>query len=108
MRVRRGVSLQGLCYHQQLSWSVHHSALLGRMVARCHVTDAGAVTHNLIIYEFIEIGGSIARHPHKFRCERGWHQLSSEPLSIHVRGGREAIGEPVERWLWCGQCGPSR
>ena len=76
-------------------------------MARRHVADAGAVALNLVIQEFVENGGSIACHSHEFGCERGQCQHSSEPLSIHVRGGREAIGEPVVRCLRCGQYGPS-
>ena len=105
-RVQRGVSLQRLRYHQRLSQSVRHSALPGWTVARCHATDAGAVALNLIIQEFMESGGSIARHSHEFGCERGRHQRPLEPLSIRVHGGCEAIGEPVVRWLRCGQRGP--
>ena len=76
-------------------------------MARSHVADAGAIALNLVIQEFIETGGSIARHPHKFGCERGWRQHFSEPLGIRVHGGREAVGEPVVRCLRYGQRGPS-
>ena len=71
--VQRGVSLQGLRYHQWLSQSVHHSALLGRTVARCHVTDAGAIILDIVIHEVEEAGGSIAHHPHELRRERVRH-----------------------------------
>ena len=78
-------------------------------MARCHdVTDAGAITFNLVIYKVMKGGGSIARHPHEFGCERGRHQHLSEPPCIHVRGGREAVGEPIawrSRW---GQRDPYR
>ena len=40
-------------------------------MARCHVADVGAVALNLVIQEFVESGGSIARHSHEFGCERG-------------------------------------
>ena len=81
-RVQRGVSLQGLRYHRWLSRSIRHSALPGQTVARCHITDAGAITLNLVIYEFVEIGGSIARHPHEFGCERG--RVTPSVLSMHL------------------------
>ena len=107
MRVQRGVSLQGLRYHQWLFQSVRHSALPGRTVARLHIADAGAVTLNIVIHEVEETGGSIARHPHEFGRERGRRQHPSEPPSVRIRGGREAVGEPVVRWLQYGQRGPS-
>ena len=77
--------LQGIC----------HSALSGRTVARRHVADARAVTLNIVIHEVEETGGSIAHHPHEFRCKRGQRQHPLEPLGVRVRGGREAVGEPV-------------
>ena len=107
MQVRRGVSLHRLRNHRWLSQSVRHSALLGRTVARCHVTDAGAITLNLVIQELVEIGGSKARHSHEFGCERGQRQRPLEASSICVHGGRKAVGEPVIRWLRCGQRDPS-
>ena len=69
-------------------------------MARRHVADAGAVALNLIIQEFMESGGSIARHSHEFGCERGRRQRPLEPPSVRVSGGREAVGEPVD-----GGCG---
>ena len=56
--------------------------------------DAGAVALALIIREFVESGRSIACHSHEFGCEGGWRQHPSEPLSVHIRGGHEAVGEP--------------
>ena len=63
---------------------------------------------NLIIQEFRESGGSIARHSHEFGCERGRRQHPLEPPSLHVHGGHEAVGEPVAWRSWQGQRGPSR
>jgi hypothetical protein len=77
-------------------------------VARCHdVADARAIAFNIVIHEVVKRGGSVACHPHEFRCERGRHQHLSEPPRICVHGGREAIGEPVARGLQRGQQGPS-
>jgi len=108
MRIRRGVSLQGLCYRRWLSRSIRHSALSGRTVARCHVADARAVTLNIVIHEVKEIGRSIARHPHEFGHERGRRRHPSEPPGVCVRGRCEAIGEPVVWRSQWGQQGPSR
>ena len=85
MRVRRGVSLYGLHYHWRLSWSIHHSALLGQTVARRYVADARAVALNLVIQEFVETGGSIARHPHEFGRERGRRRHPSELTAMAWR-----------------------
>ena len=87
--------------------SIRHSTLPGWTVARRHVTDAGAVTLNNVIPKVEEIGGSIACHPHEFGYERRWRQHFSEPPGVRVHEGREAVGEPIVRWLRCGQRGPS-
>ena len=99
------MSLQGLHYPRLLFWSIHHSVLLGRMVARCHVADAGAVTLAIVIHEVEETGGSIARHSHEFGCERGRREHPSEPLGVCVHEGCEAIGELVVWWLRLGPWG---
>ena len=69
-------------------------------MARHHVIDAGSVTLNLVIQEFVESGESIARHSHKFRCGRGRRQRPLEPQSVRVYEGSEAAGELVMRSLW--------
>ena len=68
-------------------------------MARRHVTDAGAITLAIVIHEVEETGGSIARHSHKFGCERGQRGHPSEPLGVCVHGRREAIGELAIQWL---------
>ena len=107
MRVWRGVSLRGLGYHQQLCWTIRHSAFPGRMVAGRHITDAETIALALVIREFVGNDRSGACHSYEFGCEGGWCQRSSEPPSVSVCGGREAMGEPNIRFLWRGWCSPS-
>ena len=68
-------------------------------MARCHIADAGAITLNIVIHEVEETGGSIARYPHEFGCERRQRQHFLEPPGIRVHEGREALGERVIQWL---------
>ena len=52
-------------------------------MSRClDIADVGAVALNIVIHEVMETGGSVARHPHEFGCERGRHQHPSEPLGM--------------------------
>ena len=76
-------------------------------MARCHVADTGAVTLNLVIYVFVETGGSIAHQPHEFECERGQCQHPSKTLGVRIHGEHEAIGEPDAWQSQQGQRGPS-
>ena len=76
-------------------------------MARRHVADAGAVTLAIVIHEVVKRGGSIARHPHKFGCERGRRQHLSEPPCVRVHKGREAVGDLVTWRSWQRQRGLS-
>ena len=80
------MGLEGLRYPWWLFRSVRHSVLLGPTVPRRHVTDAGAVTLNIIIHEVEEIGGSIARHPHEFGRERGGAGILRSPRAYAFVG----------------------
>ena len=96
----KGVMSSSLRHHRRLSQSVRHSALPGQRVARCHdVVDAEAVALNLVIHEFIERGGSIARYPHKFGCERGWCQHPLKPPCVRVVVEPPNLMPPRSAWL---------
>ena len=74
---------------------------------RCHITDAGAVTPDIVIHDVEEIGGSMAHHPHELRRERERRHNLLEPPGACVRRRHEAVGEPVVRWQRRGQRQPS-
>ena len=84
----------GLRYPWRPFRSVHHSTLTGRTVASCHVADAGVVTPDVIVHE-VEIAGTVVRHPHEFRRERGLRRHPLDPLGVRIRGRHEAIGGPA-------------